>query len=183
MIAVQVNLPGTPIEQLSASGIVAGGGGGYQSLQINLHNTGTVMLKPAGTLQVMDGNGALLQTVPLKLDTFLPMTSILYPVYLKKALSAGSYQIALTLNYGTGQVLNYSTHFTVTTQEVQQAFPAGTTLPAPAATSSSVPVWMFVAGGFYTLWSPFPVSAKSPFCFSTRAQQRQRGVSRLKTRG
>ncbi|MBV9709755.1 MAG: DUF3324 domain-containing protein [Ktedonobacteraceae bacterium] len=150
VIAVEVILPGAPVEELSATGVEAGGENGYQSLQIALHNTGTMMLKPSGTMEVMDGNGVLLQTLPLKLDTFLPMTSINYPVYLKKALGAGNYQAALTLTYGNDHTLHYYVHFAITPQQVQQAFPTSNTLPSPA-TNNSVPWWMFVAGGFFVL--------------------------------
>jgi hypothetical protein len=150
VIAVQVNLPGTPVEELSASGIQAGGENGYQSLQLVLHNTGTVMLKPAGTMEVMNGQGALLQTLPIKMDTFLPMTSIQYPIYLKSALGAGNYRIALTLNYGDHHILHYTTNFTITAQQVQQAFPTSNTLQSPA-TNTAMPWWMLAAGGFFVL--------------------------------
>ncbi len=150
VIAVEVILPGAAIEALSASGIQAGGDNGYQSLQIALHNTGTMMFKSSGTLQVMDEHGALLQTLPVKLDTFLPMTSINYPVYLKKALGAGNYQVALMLTYGDNHILRYDSHFTITAQQVQQAFPTSNTLQSPAV-SSALPWWMFVVGGFFVL--------------------------------
>lgn len=126
IVAVQVNLPGTPIEQLVGTGVQAGGQNSYQQLLLGLSNTGTVMLKPEGTLQVIDAQGQVVKNMSLKLDTFLPQTAINYPVAITgKALDAGDYQATLTLTYGNGQVLHYTTKFAVTQQQLTQVF--GTT--------------------------------------------------------
>jgi Bacterial protein of unknown function (DUF916) len=155
VVAVEMILPGAPIEALSATGIQGGGMNNYQTLALNLHNTGTMMVKPHGTLQLFDAHNAHLQTVPITMDTFLPATSINYPVYLKQALGVGKYQGQLTLTYGDNHVLQYNTFFSVTTQQLQQAFPTTSgKLQAPttaAAASSSVPWWMFLVGGFFVL--------------------------------
>ncbi len=145
IVAVEIILPGKPIEALSATGIEAGGANDYQTLQLALHNTGNQMLKPAGTLEVMDAHGVHLQTLPIKMDTFLPMNSISYPVYLKKALGDGSYQVILTLAYGNHHRLRYSTIVTITPQQVQQAFPPRTL--QPPVMSSSLPLWVYLVGG------------------------------------
>ena len=165
VVAVEVILPGTPIQALSATGIQAGGMNNYQTMSLNLHNTGTMMIKPSGTLELFDVHGAHLQTVPLKMDTFLPATSIDYPVYLKQSLGTGRYQAVLTLNYGDthtvqplkdggNHILRYSTFFTITMRQVQQAFPSSSgTLQAPhaAIVNSSLPWWVFLVGGFFVL--------------------------------
>src|SRR6266568_5293814 len=123
IVAIQVNLPGTSIEQLAGTGVHAGGDHSYQQLLLGLSNTGTVMLKPSGTLQVANAQGQVLKTIPLKLDTFLPQTAINYPVAITgQALGAGDYQAVLTLTYGNGQVLHYTTKFTVTPQQLTQVF-------------------------------------------------------------
>ncbi len=141
IIAVQVNLPGPVIEQLSASGIQAGGANGYQSLLVGLSNTGNDMLKPSGSLQVFDAQGQLLQTASLKLDTFLPDTSINYPVNVqKKALGPGDYKAILNLTYGHGQGIHYTTKFTITSQQVTQVFPPTGPLQAPGLLNT-VPSW------------------------------------------
>ena len=156
VVAVEMILPGTPVEALSATSIQGGGMNNYQTLALHLHNTGTMMVKPHGNLKLFDAQNTLLQTVPITMDTFLPSTSINYPVYLKKALGVGKYQGQLTLTYGSNHVLQYSTFFSVTAQQLQQAFPTNSgKLQAPqtttAATNNSVPWWMFVAGGFLVL--------------------------------
>ncbi len=161
IIAVQVNLPGTPIEQMAASGVHAGGQNGYQQLLLGLDNTGTVMLKPSGTLQVANSQGQVLKTISLKLDTFLPQTSINYPVAITgQGLAAGDYQAMLTLMYGHGQTLHYATKFTISQQQITQTF--GTNngqTQAPAGPGGNLfgglPIWqlvLVVGGALAILW-------------------------------
>ena len=164
IIAVQINLPGPTIEQLSTSGIQAGGANGYQSLLVKLSNTGNDMLKPAGSLKVSDAQRHLLQTTVMKLDTFLPGTSINYPVNVqKKLLIPGKYQATLKLNYGKGRVLNYTTNFTITRQQVAQVFQATSTPlqalgPGSGSGSnvlSTMPLWLLALIGLTLLSGAF----------------------------
>lgn len=151
ILAVQVNLPGPQVEELTATGIQAGGANNYQTLLVGLHNSGTTMLKPSGSLQITDSHQQLLQNQAIKLDTFLPHTAIDYPVYVKDhALAAGNYQAALTMTYGEGHVLNYTTTFTITEQQVAQVFKAPPPLQAPAGMQNffdTLPLWSIFAGG------------------------------------
>ena len=148
--AVQINLPGTPIEQLAAKGIQPGGGNNYQSLSVALDNTGTMMLKPYGSLRVTDVQGHLLQNLPVKLDTFLPQTVIKYPVYIKGlALSAGIYHATLTLLYGHNHVLYYTQAFVITQQQSRQVFLPSTSSQSPQVEKnflSTMPLWQIVLG-------------------------------------
>jgi hypothetical protein len=161
IIAIQVNLPGTPVEQLAGTGVQAGGDNGYQRLLVGLSNTGTVMLKPSGTLQVADTHGQVVKTISLKLDTFLPQTAINYPVAITgQALGAGDYQATLILTYGHGQTLHSTTKFTITKQQLVQTF--GTNngkTQAPAGLGGEgflgLPLWQLlivVGGGLAILW-------------------------------
>jgi hypothetical protein len=169
IIAVEVILPGTPVEELSATNIQAGGENGYQSLQVALHNTGTMIIKPSGKLEIMDKYGALLQTLPVKLDTFLPMTSINYPFYLKKSLGAGDYQAALMLTYGDNHILRYNSQFTITTQQVQQALPTSNASSA----NNSLPWWVLLVGGFFVLCGLlFLIQQGRRFALSIRAKRK-----------
>lgn len=159
IIAVQVNLPGTPIEQLLATRVQAGGQDGYQQLLLGLSNAGNVMLHPYGTLQVTDVQGRTVENFSLKLDTFLPQTSINYPVTITgPALGAGDYQAALNLTFGHGQILHYTTKFTISQQQVTQVFGSHQT-QAPTSSSGVVfagmTLWQLllsVGGGLALLW-------------------------------
>ena len=159
IIAVQVNLPGTPVEQLAAAGTQIGGENGYQQLLVGLSNTGTVMLKPSGTLQVTDAQGHVVEHFALKLDTFLPQTAINYPVNITgPALGVGDYQATLNLAYGHGKVLHSTSKFSITRQQLRQIFHSGKT-QAPLGLDNEfagMPLWqlLLVAGaGLVLVWA------------------------------
>jgi hypothetical protein len=150
VIAVQLNLPGAQIEKLEAQRIKAGGEHSYQVLAVSLRNTGTQMLKPNGTLQVQDKNGHELKNIAMKLDTFLPQTAIDYPAYVEgQALGPGHYKAKLTLHYGTGKVLSFTTDFEITAQDLQQTFGdrPPNTLPPTSGNGGSGPSPLEVAAG------------------------------------
>ncbi len=155
IIAVQINLPGTPIEQLIATGIQPGGENAHQNMLVGLRNTGNTMLKPVGTLHVTDSHGHLIQNLAVKLDTLLPHTSINYPVYLKgTALGAGTYQAELTLTYGHKHVLYDTRAFTITHLQVKQVFNSSPPLQAPwfgGDFFNGFALWQLVLGGFLLL--------------------------------
>jgi len=99
IVAVQITVAGPLTEQLAITGVQASGANGYQNLLVNLSNTGTTLLKPYGTLQVTDEQGHVLQHTAIKLDTFLPRTTINYPVYMQnKPLVVGTYTADLLLS-------------------------------------------------------------------------------------
>ena len=160
IIAVQVNLPGTLVEQLTATGIQAGGDSGYQQLLVGLNNTGDDMIKPYGTLQIADTQGKVLKHFSLKLDTFVPQTAINYPVTVSgQGLAAGTYQATLDLTYGQNRTLHYTTRFTITQQQLTQVF--GTNngkTQAPAGFGNGfagMALWQLVlasGGGLAILW-------------------------------
>ena len=114
-LGVLVNLPGPKVEHLDATSIRYDQGSAKQRVLIALSNTGTQLLHPSGSLQVTDEQGHVLQNIPLIMNTFLPQTSIDYPVYIQnKALALGkSYRATLHLTYEDHHVLNYVTSFYV----------------------------------------------------------------------
>ena len=161
IIAVQVNLPGTPVEQLVGTGVQTGGENGYQQLLVGLSNTGTVMLKPSGTLQVANAQGQVLKQVSLKLDTFLPQSAINYPVAITgQALAVGDYQVTLNLTYGHNQALHYTTKFSITPKQITQVFGTnnGKTQAPPGLGNNgfgNMPLWQLLlvaGGGLAILW-------------------------------
>ncbi len=157
--AVQVNLPGASVEQISVTGITPGGQNASQVLALGLRNDGTAMVKPQGTLSVTDAQGQEVQHLPLKLDTFLPGSAIQYPVVVQKqALGAGQYHAKVTLTYGTSGVTSYEGDFSITAAQVAQVFPSAepALAPPPVAAASAAPAttittapaqWPLFAGG------------------------------------
>ena len=116
--AVQVNLPGTPVEKLVVTGIRPDSSSIYQRVQIGLSNVGNMMLKPFGSLQISDFSGRQLQYQALRFDTFLPQTSVTDHIYIQhKALPVGRYKATLTLTYGHKQQLDYTAVLTITSSK------------------------------------------------------------------
>ncbi|MFL5656007.1 MAG: WxL protein peptidoglycan domain-containing protein [Ktedonobacteraceae bacterium] len=143
VVPVKLNLPGPQSEGLVATSIQSSAGPGYQSLLVGLSNTGTDSLKPHGTLQVADTQGQPLRNFTMNLDTFLPQTSIDYPVYVTgQAFSAGTYPAALTLYYGHSHVLHYTTTFTITEPQLKQTFPNKVLQPPPPY--AGLPPWAII---------------------------------------
>lgn len=142
VLAVQVNLPGATTGRVSIGGVTPSGQGGRQTLLLALRNEGGTLVKPTGVLTVRDAAGKTVQDVPLALDTFVPGTSIAYPVDMRgTALDAGSYEATVTLNYGeTRQETRWSGRFMVSPAQVQGVFapqadaaPVATLVPPPSA--------------------------------------------------
>ncbi|MBK8902313.1 MAG: DUF916 domain-containing protein [Anaerolineaceae bacterium] len=75
-VAVQVNLPGTPIEKLEVLGIDLGGHDSRQIMYLNLRNSGTQMVKTTGSLRILDAQNQELQNIRFKIDTFIPENEI-----------------------------------------------------------------------------------------------------------
>jgi WxL Interacting Protein, peptidoglycan binding domain len=106
--AVEVQVPGHVSSGLAVTKVSAGGGHGYQYVYVHLRNTGTVMVKPVGSLLVRDAGGHAVARQTLRLDTLVPGTAIDYPVLLPgKVLRPGRYTARVVLSSGKGRVLGY----------------------------------------------------------------------------
>jgi hypothetical protein len=156
IVAVQVNIPGPSIVSFKIGAVKAGGQRGFQQVLVHITNTGNVLAKPTGTLTIYDSKGAAVQAVAFTMDTFLPQTSIDYPVLLKKALPAGDYQAGVRLNVtgiggGGTKLVTSRPSFAVSQQDVKQVFTSAAPTKAPPASaagstgSSSSSSWQLIA--------------------------------------
>jgi LPXTG-motif cell wall-anchored protein len=136
IVAVQANVPGAPIVSFDIGRVSTGGQRGFQQVIVHLKSTGNQLAKPTGKVSVYDASGKLLETLPFTMDTFLPQTSIDYPVLLKKALAAGDYRATVTLDVN-GQTFSAKPAFSVSKQEVAQVFTSASPTQAPPVASSS----------------------------------------------
>ena len=99
--AVLVRLPGTPVAGLNVTRAEAVGGNGYQYVKLDVANSGTIMMKPVGTLTLRTADGKRVASRTIALDTFLPRTHISYPVVLpRRVLQPGRYVASVTFAYG-----------------------------------------------------------------------------------
>lgn len=81
------------------------------------------MLKPYGTLQIIDEHNNILQNIVLRVDTLLPATQINYTVNVQhKALDVGNYRAIIHLTYGHGKQLQKVWPFSVTAAQLAQTF-------------------------------------------------------------
>lgn len=101
IVAVVVNLPGPLIEHVAVTGVGADRVPSYQRLRIRLRNAGNTMEKPLATVTVTNSRGRKLLHRRIKLDTLLPQTAIVYPIYLRRRrLPVGEYRASVELRYG-----------------------------------------------------------------------------------
>jgi hypothetical protein len=144
IIAVQVNVPGALHAKFTVGAVTPGGSRGFQQVIVGITNTGNVLSKPSGSVTIIGQDGTTLQTIPFQMDTFLPQTTISYPVVLKKALAPGSYTAKVSLSYpggsgGTGgsKSVTSAPAFTVSKADVAQVFTSQQPTQAPPSTTGS----------------------------------------------
>lgn len=138
-VAVQVNLPGTPVEKLEVLDLGLGGHDSRQIMYLNLRNSGTQMVKTTGSLRILDGQNQVLQNIRFNIDTFLPENEIKYPIYIEgEALPSGSYMADLSLRYGKSiQIYRNQLPFVVSEADNVQIFEGREALASPLAAQAS----------------------------------------------
>jgi hypothetical protein len=143
IVAVQVNVPGPPVISFKIGGVTTGGQRGFQEVVTHLANTGNVLVKPTGTVTVLNKQGTVLQVLTFKMDTFLPETAVDYPLLLKKALPPGDYSATVKLTVpgvsgAAGKIITAHPAFSISKQDVQQVFTsAAPQTPPPGAVGAS----------------------------------------------
>ena len=155
IVAVQVNVPGPPVLGFTIGGVTTGGQRGFQQIVTHIANTGNVLVKPTGTVTVLNKQGAKLQVLTFKMDTFLPQTAIDYPLLLKKALAPGDYSANVRLaipgvSGAAARVVTAHPSFSISKQDVKQVFTSAAPQTPPPTTAgssnSSQPPWALIGG-------------------------------------
>lgn len=95
VIAVQIELPGQAEPELAVTGVspTARPDGVY--LEIAVENTGQTFTRGSGRITVSDG---FEQT--FEIDTFLPRTSIAYPIKWTESVEDGTHEVQVEITYG-----------------------------------------------------------------------------------
>lgn len=101
VVAVLVRTPGAAVPKIDLSQATAEISGGYQRVFLRMTNSGNVLVKPEGTMILRDGDGQTVLQKEFSLDTFVPGSTIDYPIVLPKALATGAYEADVTLSTGT----------------------------------------------------------------------------------
>jgi MYXO-CTERM domain-containing protein len=152
IVAVQVNIPGPPVISFKIGGVKTGGQRGFQEVVTHIENNGNVLVKPTGTVTVLDDTGATLQVLNFKMDTFLPETTIDYPVLLKNSLPPGDYSAIVKLSIpgvsgAAAKVVSAHPSFSISKQDVQQVFTSAapqTPPPGTVAAGGSSKPWTLI---------------------------------------
>jgi hypothetical protein len=162
IVAVQVNVPGHRVSKFSILGVRAGGRKGYQQVFVRMRNDGNVMGKPSGSIVIEDPKGNSVLDQRFQLDTFLPHTTIDYPVNIsRRALDVGTYTTRVELDFAGSdgkQTVRSSPKLQVTAANVSQVFTsAAPPTPPPSAktskstgTASAAPAGTESGGGIST---------------------------------
>jgi len=100
-IAVEVDVPGPRAPKLVVTGATASASPAGNGVDLGIHiaNTGNAFAHGTGVIRVADTN----TDFPFKIDTFVPGTSIVYPVTWTKTIVAGDHHIEVDLTYEGGQ--------------------------------------------------------------------------------
>jgi hypothetical protein len=157
IIAVEANVPGPIRTGFTIGKVTTGGQRGFQQVFVHVANIGNGLVKPTGRATIFSSKGALVETLPFTMDTFLPQTAIDYPILLKKALTAGDYVAAVTLRVPGGQTVHAKPSFSVSQADVKQVFTSASPTQAPptvASSGSSSTPWPLIgaaAGGLLVI--------------------------------
>jgi hypothetical protein len=155
IVAVQVNVPGPARPAFSIGRVTTGGQRGFQQLLVSVDNAGNVLRKPRGSVVVGRDGGAAIERLPFRMDTFLPQTSVDYPLLLRKALGAGHYVARIRLSFpdahGAATTVVAVRRFTISGGQVKQVFQSAPPTRRPAAAVGSGSSWALIgaiaAGG------------------------------------
>jgi MYXO-CTERM domain-containing protein len=152
IVAVQTNVPGAIRQGFRIGAVHAGGSRGYQQLLVGFRDTGNVLSRPHGTVTVAKTNGSNRQLLRYTMDTFLPQTAIAYPLLLRTALPAGTYNAdivlrARPLDGGSWIVVRARRQFRISSKQVKQVFTTASPTKPPSSGSSSTTTVAAAAGG------------------------------------
>jgi hypothetical protein len=141
IVAVQVNVPGPKISKFTISKATIGGSKGFQQVLVGITNDGNVLAKPSGAVTIRNTSGLAIQTIKFQMDTFLPHTTIQYPIVLTKGLPPGNYTANVNLSYtnaaGVAQSISAAPALVVSQASVSQVFKSTTpTKVSPGITSA-----------------------------------------------
>jgi hypothetical protein len=128
---------------------------------VQLMNDGDIFLKPSGTILITDATGQQLLSQALEMGTFVPGTAVTYPIAWPGQPAAGTYSVAIDLEYAEGKHALYSSTFDVSgaveqhaaeranVEAVPQIAPKPAAMLAPLA---GIQPWMiYVLGGLLLL--------------------------------
>jgi hypothetical protein len=154
VIGVQIDVPGEWRPSLAITGASALEQPSGTKLGIDLRNNGDIFLKPTGSVTLTDASGKQLLTQPIRIDTVLPGTEMVYPIAWPGVPAAGTYDVIVELAYADDLVASYRGQIAVSDDAPVAPPRAGDPLAAVAPMTpppASVPTWMIYTLGLLLL--------------------------------
>ena len=137
IVAVEANVPGPLTTGFTIGKVTTGGQRGFQQVIVHIASTGNALVKPTGRVTIFDSKSKLVESLPFKMDTFLPQTAIDYPLLLKRALPAGDYVASVTLKAAGAPTVTAKPSFSVSSADVKQVFTSASPTQAPPGIASN----------------------------------------------
>lgn len=109
ILAVQVNLPGPLKPKVAITGVEAAARPDGVYLEVAMENDGTDLTKGSGRIEIPGEDFA----TDFELDTFVPGTSIAYPIKWRDSVPNGEYQVRVRLEYEPNNLAEFEGTFSV----------------------------------------------------------------------
>jgi hypothetical protein len=149
IVAVQINLPGSSDPELVITGVSPAARADGLYLQVAIENTGRGLTKGEGTITVLDHDFQR----AFSLDTFVPGTSIAYPVKWSDEAEDGDYRAQVEIRY-SGRVARWNGSFIVGQAVREELADRRVETPRSGNDDGGIPVvavaGAMVAGGIIT---------------------------------
>lgn len=123
--------PGAP--SLKINGAQIAQMDGLPTLTLALQNDGNALIKPQGSVTVVDATGKTVMNTPLSLDTLVPQSTIAYPVQADPPATPGTYKVHATLDFGGSAPAVFDGPITVTVAPTATPVTSGRTRATPQA--------------------------------------------------
>lgn len=139
VIGVQVDVPGVRSASLviPSVSLVRQPSGTFYGIKIR--NNGGLFVKPQGSASLYDSNGKRLLLTPIKMETFVTGTEVVYPVKWPGQPAPGKYKVEVRLAYAPKKVATYSGAILVDAVAKFGAEAAQSNLQADASSDGDAP--------------------------------------------
>jgi hypothetical protein len=136
VVAVQVDVPGAWQAAMSIPEVSLMEQPSGPVLGLRIKNSGDTLLRPTGTVKVVDESGNTVVERAVNMGTFVAGTEVRYPVPWPSIPRPGGYNVRVVLNYGEGKTATYDHAMQIEArQDAAPALPKtnGQDVPAPEA--------------------------------------------------
>ena len=139
LVAVQVVVPGPAEPEIVIAGVTAAARPNGMNLEIAISSPGGLLTNGNGTIELPDAGF----TQDFALDTFVPGTTIAYPIQWKTAPKVGTYPAHVILHYGDqgAKTAEWSGEFAVVDKNLAELKDRVVAPETPAGAASSTP-WL-----------------------------------------